>query len=199
MDSKKIIWIVGGMASGKSTLRNQLIEYLSTNTLKLISTDALEYVDGGKVAAIGNCLKENQCDGLDSSFGKLKKDGAIRNVEHCVKHHEITLIEGSQTSAQWIIPLCEICLNYDCEFILIHLNLRLWENYQRLRKRILESGKTERDITDSKLDSIRAKNSQARFISEQCLKTEFAKVVTIDTEGMNPQETLKAVLKKIKL
>ena len=199
MSNKKIIWIVGGMASGKSTLRNQLIEYLSTSSPKLISTDTQEYVDGGRVAAIGNCLKGNQCDGLDSSFGKLKKDGAIRNVEHCVKHHEITLIEGSQTSAQWIIPLCEICLNYDCEFILIHLNLRLWENYQRLRKRILESGKTEKDITDSKLDSIRAKNSQAKFISEQCSRTEFVKIITIDTEGMEFEETLKAVLKRIKL
>lgn len=197
MDSKKLIWIVGGMASGKSTLRDHLIENLSTRTPKLISNDFQEYVDCGKLAALGNCLKSNQCNGLDSSFGKLKKDGAIRNVEYCVKNFQTTLVEGSQTSAQWIIPLCEICLKYDCEFVLIHLDLRLWENYKRLVNRLLTSGKTEEDVTDSKLDSIRAKNSQAKFISLQCRKTEFVKVISVNTEGLTAKQTLKQILKQL--
>lgn len=193
---KKLIWIVGGMASGKSTLRDQLIELLKTDAPKLISTTEFEFVDYGSLASIGNCLSNAKCNGLDGSFGKLKKDGAIKNVEYCVKNFEITLLEGSQTSAQWILPLCEICLKYECEFYLIHLDLRLWENYQRLRKRILDSGKTELDITDSKLDSIRAKNNQAKFISDQCNKTEFVNVVKINTEGMSFQDKMNEVLNK---
>lgn len=197
MGMKKLIWIVGGMASGKSTLRDALIEEFKTKTPVLVSDEYYEYADAGRVASVGNCLKPNACNGLDSSFGRLKKDGAIATARRCVERHDIVLVEGSQTSAQWILPLCEICLDNNCEFILVHLDIRLWENFQRLRKRLLEAGKTEADITDDKLKSVAAKNSQARFITEQCLKTEFVKVIQIDTEGLTQEEVLDEVLQEI--
>lgn len=191
---KKLIWIVGGMASGKSTLRDGLIEAFATEKPKLVANDCQEYVDAGRIASLGDCLRANQCNGLDSSFSRLKKDGALRNAQYLIQHFDITLIEGSQTSAQWILPLCEYCIENDCKFILIHLNLRLWENFLRLRTRLLASGKTERDITDEKLKSVAAKNSQAEFITKQCEKTEFVKVIRLDTEGMTTDDVLRKAL-----
>lgn len=194
---KKLIWIVGGMASGKSTLRDGLIEHFQTHAPELVQNERQEYVDAGRIASLGDCLRPNQCNGLDSSFARLKKDGALANARYLIQHHDITLIEGSQTSAQWILPLCEYCLDENCRFILIHLNLRLWENFQRLRVRILASGKTERDITDEKLKSVAAKNSQADFIARQCEKTEFVKVIRLYTEGMTPEDVLRNALSLI--
>lgn len=191
---KKLIWIVGGMASGKSTLRDGLIERFATAEPHLVANERQEYVDAGRIASLGDCLRANQCNGLDSSFNRLKKDGALRNAQYLIQHFDITLIEGSQTSAQWILPLCEYCIENDCKFILIHLNLRLWENFLRLRTRLLTSGKTERDITDEKLKSVAAKNSQAEFITKQCEKTEFVKVIRLDTEGMTTDDVLRKTL-----
>lgn len=194
---KLLIWIVGGMASGKSTLRDAMINLLKTSDGVLHSDDKYEYVDYGRIAVVGNSLKTNQCNGLDSSFGKLKKDGALMNTEHCIKNYGITLLEGSQTSAQWVFPLCEMCINHNAEFVLVHLNLRLWENFKRLRNRIVSSGKTESDITDNKIKSVAGKNSQAELICGKCKQTEFVNVICIDTEGMNSDDILLEVFSRI--
>ena len=191
---KKLIWIVGGMASGKSTLRNKFIELIKSKEGSLISDERFEFVDYGSLAVVGNCLRSNQCNGLDSSFGKLKKEGAIDSVRHCVENYWMTIVEGSQTSAQWVLPLCEICINNNADFYLVHLNIRLWENFMRLRKRIIDSGKSESDISDNKLRSVAGKNSQAELICSQCKKTGFVKVICINTEGMNSDDVVKNVL-----
>lgn len=199
MAKKKLIWITGGMASGKSTLRNQLIELLKDHKGKLIQEPGLEYTDYGDIAAVGNCVKSNQCNGLDSSFNRLKKEGAIATTEHCIKNFKVTILEGAQTSAQWVLPLCEMCLRHNCKFYLVHLDLRYWENYRRLSQRLLASGKTDLDITDDKLDSVRGKNNQARLINEKCTLSGFVKVIRLNTEGMSTEDKLIEVINKTKL
>lgn len=196
---KKLIWITGGMASGKSTLRTHLIELLKTHKGKLIQEPGLEYTDYGKVAAIGDCTKKNQCNGLDSSFGRLKKEGALATTEFCIKNFDVVILEGAQTSAQWVLPLMEMCYNNRCKFFLIHLDLRYWENYNRLRTRLLASGKTEKDITDDKLDSVRGKINQGRLIASQCEKAGWGKVIKLNTEDMSTEEKLMTVIKEVKL
>ena len=94
MAKKKLIWITGGMASGKSTLRSQLLDLLKQNDGKLIKEPGLEYTDYGNVAAVGDCTKTNQCNGLDTSFGRLKKEGALKTTEYCIEHYDITILEG---------------------------------------------------------------------------------------------------------
>ena len=42
---KRLIWILGGMASGKSTLRDGLIRELKTSEPKLVKEEGVEYVD----------------------------------------------------------------------------------------------------------------------------------------------------------
>ena len=199
MTKKKLIWITGGMASGKSTLRSQLLDLLKKYDGKLIKEPGLEYTDYGNVAAVGDCTKKNQCNGLDSSFGRLKKEGALATTEFCIKNYNITILEGAQTSAQWVLPLCEMCLKHNCRFYLVHLDLRYWENYQRLRTRLLASGKTEKDISDDKLESIRGKNNQARLIDEKCTLTGFVKVIKLNTEDMSTEDKLYNVINGTKL
>ena len=196
---KKLIWITGGMASGKSTLRTQLIELLKQHDGKLIQEPGLEFTDYGNVAAVGNCTRTNQCNGLDSSFGRLKKDGALHTTEYCIENYDITILEGAQTSAQWVFPIIEMCFKNRCKFFLVHLDLRYWENYQRLRTRLLASGKTEKDITDNKLDSVRGKINQARLIASQCEKAGWGKVIKLNTEDMSTEEKLMTVIKEVKL
>ena len=199
MAKKKLIWITGGMASGKSTLRQQLIDLLKDHDGKLIQEPGLEYTDYGSVAAVGNCVKTNQCNGLDSSFSRLKKEGALATTEHCIENYNITILEGAQTSAQWVLPLCEMCLKHNCRFYLVHLDLRYWENYRRLSQRLLASGKTDLDITDDKLDSVRGKNNQARLINEKCTLSGFVKVIRLNTEGMSTEDKLMEVINRTKL
>lgn len=199
MAKKKLIWITGGMASGKSTLRSQLLNLLKQHDGKLIKEPGLEYTDYGNVAAVGDCTKTNQCNGLDTSFSRLKKEGALATTEHCIKNYDVTILEGAQTSAQWVLPLCEMCLKHDCKFYLVHLDLRYWENYQRLRTRLLASGKTDKDITDDKLDSVRGKNNQSRLINEKCTLTGFVKVIRLNTEDMSTEEKIMNVINGTKL
>lgn len=102
----KIVWIMGGMASGKSTLRRALCYCLGGEKRIDDELHITEY--GDDVVCIGACktgIEDNfRCDGLDSSFGKLKKDGALSVTEHCIKNYKVTILEGSQTSGKWVEP-----------------------------------------------------------------------------------------------
>ena len=93
----------------------------------------------------------------------------------------------------------EMCLKHNCRFYLVHLDLRYWENYRRLSQRLLASGKTDLDITDDKLDSVRGKNNQARLINEKCTLSGFVKVIRLNTEGMSTEDKLMEVINRTTL
>lgn len=157
---KKLIWLTGGMASGKSTMRRLLTKVLSDTASELIIEDGVEITSFGNLAVVGEALEGGVCDGLDRSFGRLKKDGGLSSTEYSVKNFDITILEGSQTSGNWLKPLSEMCLKHNCEFYLVLMDVPYWENYKRLFKRIKERGGTEADMTNKRLESVRAKNKQ---------------------------------------
>lgn len=199
MARKKLIWIIGATASGKSTLRRSLVDILRKSEGKIISVPNMEYTDYGNVAVLGKCKKDGVCDGLDSSFGRLKKDGCMNTVEECIKSHDYTFIEGIMATGQWILPLCEFCFKYDCNFYLIHIDLRYWENYKRLVKRVIERGGTEKDIKDSMLDSVRGKSVQMRNLFNKCKDLGFIKTLQINTEDMSNEDKMLRVINFLKL
>lgn len=193
--NKKLIWLIGGMASGKSTLRRALCTVLENSESKLISNDEVEYTDFGEIVCIGNCTLKG-CDGLDKSFSRLKKDGGIKSVEHCLKKQKsVVVLEGSQTSSKWIEPLMNICRETDTDFYVILLDNSYWSNLMRLKQRIEEKGGTEKDITDKKIDSVLGKNRQFRGV--------FAKIpdgvnkLRIDCENIELEEKVIKVLQFI--
>ena len=199
MARKKLIWIIGATASGKSTLRRSLVDILGKSEGKIISVPDMEYTDYGNAAVLGKCKPDGVCDGLDISFNHMRKDGCMRTVEKCIKTHDYTFIEGTMATGQWILPLCEMCLKYDCNFYLIHLDMRYWENYKRLVKRVLERGGTEDDIKDSMLDSVRGKSVQMKNLYKKCVQTGFIKCLQLNAEVLELEEKVRMSLKFLKL
>lgn len=199
MARKKLIWIIGATASGKSTLRRSIVDILGKSEGKIISVPDMEYTDYGNAAVLGKCKPDGVCDGLDISFNHMRKEGCMRTVEECIKNHDYTFIEGTMATGQWILPLCEMCLKYDCNFYLIHLDMRYWENYKRLVKRVLERGGTEDDIKDSMLDSVRGKSVQMKNLYKKCVQTGFIKCLQLNAEVLELEEKVRMSLKFLKL
>lgn len=198
MKSRKIlIWLMGGMASGKSTVRRALCKALSDKEPLLVLEDGSEYTDFGNVACVGKCLKEDGCDGLDASFSRLKKDGGLHTVEYCIRCHDVTILEGSQTSGEWTKSLSEICKKYDCEFWMVLLDCRYWENYKRLLKRIEGRGGTDADMTDQRISSITSKIRQFRGVYERASNVDGVRRLRIDTEGKDVAEEVFEILSTI--
>lgn len=155
------------MASGKSTIRRLLTTVLSTDTNTLISQGDIEVSSFGILGVVGLVKENGACDGLDSSFGRIKKDGGLKSVDYSIKNHEITILEGSQTSGEWVKPLMEMCKLNHCKFTMILMDVPLWVNYNRLLKRILERGGSESDMTDKRLESVRSKSRQFATIYDK--------------------------------
>ena len=196
---KKLYWIMGGMASGKSTLRRALCSVFGTQDAELVQEEGIEYTSFGRVACPGKCIKSDGCDGLDSSFGKLKKEGGIRTTERCVREHEIVVLEGSQTTLQWVKPLVDICSRNNCDFYMVLMDCRLWENYKRLKKRILARGGSDADVTDDRLNSVRAKNNQYKGIFTKSQEVEGINFIRINTEGMEVEEEIMQLIEESRL
>lgn len=195
--NKKLIWLMGGMASGKSTLRRALCTVLATSEPKLISNDKVEYTDFGNIACVGKCLKDDGCDGLDSSFGRLKKEGGLNSTRECLKLRDIVILEGSQTSSQWIQPLVDMCKEMNVDFYVVSLDCRYWANFLLLKQRIEKRGGSERDITDKRIDSVMRKINQFRGVFNKL--TPFANCLKIDTEGVELEEKVVKVLQFIRM
>lgn len=181
----KIIWIIGGMASGKSTLRRNLSEAfrehedefyrIEYNSLPVIYTKVSD-----TCAVVGKTSKTSACDGLDSCFGELKKEGAINSVKYCALNYEITILEGSQTSQQWVEPLKEFCIGNNVDLYIFYIDLHLWDNFNRLLERIQKRGGDATDMTDKRIASITTKNSQFRKLYEKYKGDEFIKIYPLE-------------------
>lgn len=188
---------MGGMASGKSTTRRLICELYGDKDGELVEKDGMEYTDFGYVACVGKCLKEEGCDGLDSSFGRIKKDGAIATTRHCIASYPLTILEGSQTSGEWTTVLSEICKKENCEFWVVLLDCRFWVNFQRLLARIESRGGTEADISDQRIQSVISKIRQFRGVFEKAKNVEGVHTLYIDTENSSAAavvwETIKGV------
>lgn len=166
---KKLIWIIGAMASGKSTQRKLLCERLSDGIEPdLIKKDIGDlkviYSSYSDIVGIPGKASTNQCDGLDSSFGAMKKVGSLKATEICIKKHEITIVEGSQTTFLWVDELSNLCRKHNCEFYIIHLNLQDEVVIDRLYHRNEVKGT---EVTDKKIKNVLAKNNQYYNIYEK--------------------------------
>lgn len=194
---KKLIWIIGGMASGKSTMRRLLTTILSNSEAEFYQTENVEVTSFGNLGVVGEVIEGGVFDGLDKSFGRLKKEGGLSSVEYCVKNHDITILEGSQTSGMWIDPLVAICEKYNCEFSLILMDIGLWENYNRLYKRIKERGGSDKDVTDKRLESVRSKNKQFEGVYLKCVEKGSINCFKLNTIGKTDEQKVLECLENI--
>lgn len=141
---KRIIWLTGGMASGKSTQRRMLCNAFQTEEPKEIKGTEnglnYHYTSFGEVSCIGKVKQVDNgdismCDGLDSVFGNVKKDGGLYSVKKALQSSTIVVLEGSQTSPSWAELMQKTMKEENAELFLVHLYLSYWENFLRLIKR----------------------------------------------------------------
>jgi deoxyadenosine/deoxycytidine kinase len=200
---KKLIWIMGSMSSGKSTLRRNFCNVMYDGKPKVIRgvMNNVPYIitEFGEVCIVGEATETSACDGLDKSFGHLKKDGGINSVIYGIKNYEYTILEGSQTASTWIEELNFIAKEYNVEFYAIYLNVTLWQNYKRLLNRIQERGKTEADMTDKRLESVRSKNKQFRGVFDKCSVISSIKSFELAVDDATEEQTLLGLLKILDL
>lgn len=194
---------MGSMSSGKSTLRRNFCKVMDgtegqilKGTFKQVPYVVTEY---GTVGVVGEAIEGGSCDGLDKSFGLLKKEGGLNSVAFCLNNYEITILEGSQTSSMWIDDLVKISEKYNAKFYAVYLNVTLWQNYQRLLNRIQERGKTEADMTDKRLESVRSKNKQFRGVFDKCSLVSTIKCYELAVSDLNEEQTLLEFLKVLKI
>lgn len=181
MARKKLIWIIGATASGKSTLRRSLVDYVATKKKgTIVSVPKREYTDYGNAVVLGKCRENGMCDGLDLSFNHMTKEGCMETVGYCLQNYQYTFIEGTMATAQWILPLCEMCMKYGVNFYMIHINMSYWRNYKRLVERVINRGGSEDDVKDSMLDSVRGKSVQMRNLYNKCANLGFIKCLQIN-------------------
>ena len=126
-----LLWMIGSMASGKSTQRRLICEGISgSKSFEVVDQSSLSNqrliysVYGPEVATIGEVTLTSQTDGLDKSFSKLKKEGGLASTEHCWENFPLTVLEGSQTSIRWFEHLSKIdAENDDLKLVIVHLTL----------------------------------------------------------------------------
>lgn len=197
---KKLIWIIGGMSSGKSTIRRLLTKVLSNGEMKFLNKEGIEVSSfGNNLGIVGKVGKDHLYDGLDNSFGRLRKEGGLNSTFFSIKKHNITILEGSQTSFEWVKPLSEFCEKNNVEFYLILLEISLFENYKRLLKRIKDRGGDERDMTNKRLESVRAKNIQFERIFLKSLIFNNIIPLKFNTENKSEEEKVLEILKFVKI
>lgn len=200
---KKLIWIMGSMSSGKSTLRRNFCNIMHDGESKVLrgGLNNTPYIvtSFGNVGVVGEATETSACDGLDKSFGHLKKDGGLNSVIYSVENFKYTILEGSQTASTWIEELNVIAENYGAEFYAVYLNVTLWQNYKRLLNRIQERGKTETDMTDKRLESVRSKNKQFRGVFDKCSGVSTIKCFELNVGDLIEEETLIEFLKILNL
>jgi thymidylate kinase len=176
--NKKIIWIAGGMGSGKSTQRRNICNFFSNN-YKVVKSDDYIFTSFGKLASIGETSESSNCDGLDRSFGKLKKDGAIKSIEVAIKQFDFVIIEGSQTSFNFIEPINKIAKDFNADFYFVHLYLDDDERHRRIHKRSGKDIEKIRTINNDKVkqfkniyQKIKSGNLIKNHLEINCMKSE---------------------------
>lgn len=171
---KRVIWLTGSMSSGKSTQRRLLCNEFATKNIKEHTgvENGLNYhfTSFGIISCLGKVKQvENgevsMCDGLDSIFGNVKKDGGIFSIDKALQKSKVVVIEGSQTSPSWATLMQPILDKHDADLYLIHLEMSYWQNFNRLIQRQNEKLQAKgeaiiNELTDRNIESLIGKNRQ---------------------------------------
>ena len=184
---KRVIWLTASMSVGKSTQRRKLCNALANGKMKVHTGEengkTYYFTQFGGVSAIGKVKQEDNgatsaCDGLDSVFGKVKKEGGIYSVDKALQVSEVVVLEGSQTSPSWGELLQPILKKHKAKLYLVHLKLSYWDNFLRLIQRQSEKrGDFHSDdplpviykgITDKNIESLIGKNRQFNNCFDKC-------------------------------
>jgi hypothetical protein len=196
----KILWLLGSMASGKTTQHKLLIELLGNGTLDVYNgckeTSPYCFSVSGEVASLGLLKEGVQTCGIDPVYGDLKKDGLRLSIAMAQeKGAELIIMEGAQASMEWykqvILPQFATAKVY-----VVHLSISYDHNLQRLRQRrwlkthdTLEgfTGSDQMVLEDRTYDNVLGKNKQYRSLFKAMQKLSISKplVSTLEIDALN--------------
>lgn len=130
-----IVWILGSMASGKTTQSRMLLKNLGEGEEKVVHTvyedRNIIYTRKGNVAVIGQMKNGVATGGIDPVMSKLKVEGVVASIKEANKHCSLVVVEGAQAAATWLPAIKEL----DENFVLVHLELSFENNFRRLKQR----------------------------------------------------------------
>lgn len=183
----KIIWIIGSMASGKTTQHKLLMEVLGREDGHLDVRNGCKqessfcYTISGAVASLGLIKQGVQTCGIDPVYSDLKKEGLRRSIAMAYEEGAETIImEGAQASMEWYKQVV-LPQYYDTELYVIHLAISFDHNLQRLRQRrwLKEhpdltgfTGSDQMFLEDRTYENVLGKNKQYRSLFKALQKIE---------------------------
>jgi thymidylate kinase len=171
-NNKKLIWLTGGFGSGKSTMRRMICEFFSKDYKEIRGEDYI-ITSYDKAVMIGEVSKTSSCDGLDKSFGKIKKEGALKSIQVAMMTHKYVILEGSQTSSKFIQPINEMCDKFDFEFNFIFLEI---DDEIRLKRVHERSGREIEKMRDANISKHRQFKNIYKKVSEEKLAHKFKEI-----------------------
>lgn len=198
-ENMKILWLIGSMASGKTTQHKLLIELLGDGTLDVNNgckdPSPFCFSVSGEVGSLGLLKEGVQTCGIDPVYGDLKKEGLRRSIAMAhEKGAELIIMEGAQASMEWykqvILPQY-----YDAELYVVHLSISYDHNLQRLRQRrwlkthdTLDgfTGSDQMVLEDRTYDNVLGKNKQYRSLFKALTKqSEKDGFKTLEIDALN--------------
>lgn len=216
--NKKLIWLIGGMGSGKSTQRRLLCNAFKETDPKEVNGATKAGVPymytsfGQSISCVGKVKQEHNgdismCDGLDSVFGKLKKDGGLQSVDKALEESNIVVFEGSQTSPSWGEILKATVERHDAEFYMVHLYMTFEENFARVRRRQYDKLKkdggamfindhTEHVLTDRVIESLIGKCRQFNNCFDKLSPLLYIRDVKIVCGSKTEEQVFEEILEK---
>lgn len=195
-----LIFIIGGMSSGKTTTNRGIVEAFKTQEKELFAGEenGVNYAYshfGEMVTSLGD-LRDSQCTGWDSVSTKCKNVGLELSIRKAIEKSEFVVLDSIMSSSVWV----DLIVKNSPNNFLIHLTTSFEENVRRLKKR--QANKVGKEdfldvwLTDNNYEFIRKERMQYTNIFDK-FKDKFSASIRIDSNDKTPSEVNKEVLKFI--
>lgn len=166
-----LVWVNGGISSGKSTTVRNLLESLGDK-------DDIDFVSGkennvpfhytkyGEGVCCLGLLNESQCSGWDRVSSDCKVEGLELSIRKAKEECDLIFIESLMSSSAW--P--DIFFRNISKTILIHLDIDFETNVRRLKGRKAKKANFQGDymhfpLTNANYEFIRKKSCNILIFS----------------------------------
>src|SRR5205809_770531 len=104
MSEKRVLWIIGSFASGKSTQNKNIFYSVGTEKPNVVTGQVggidFSYVENNGIATIGSLNKSGEPSGIDA-VSKDKVPCIDFGVQQALKKNDLVIVEGAPQSFQW--------------------------------------------------------------------------------------------------
>lgn len=194
-----VIWILGSIASGKTSLNKSLLNSLGDEKPKLIERDNCVFTHYGLISSLG-IINESQCCGLDRVSSRLKNQGIENSLVEALKVSEWVIVESIMSASTWV----DFLRNHADKLVMVHLYASFEATVNRLKLRKFEKLKhsdrpdwvRDIDLSDANYEFIRKTRMQYKSIYDK-YNSKADSCIEIDTTSVSTKEISRNVIKLI--